>query len=193
MSMILNMIIVLIIKFVYQLTHPSIQPNHNVYRPIMTLIFSHLFWIFDWLQTNWKTAIDAAGISFFVSLSISCSIRKQNKRFMLLKKPQQKLNLKKHELKRRRRKPICIYISFQMALDSKTIKEEILDKDIYEANAIRAKGEWIDQLNWDLIEKSNNKIFPRWSERQREISIWMPKMWLTTGWRRRRWQPWLWY
>ncbi|XP_031637753.1 protein CBFA2T2 isoform X2 [Contarinia nasturtii] len=27
-----------------------------------------------------------------------------------------------------------------MALDSKTIKEEILDKDIYEANAIRAKG-----------------------------------------------------
>lgn len=28
-----------------------------------------------------------------------------------------------------------------MALDSKTIKEEILDKDIYEANAIRAKGE----------------------------------------------------
>lgn len=32
-------------------------------------------------------------------------------------------------------------VSFQMALDSKTIKEEILDKDIYEANAIRAKGE----------------------------------------------------
>lgn len=28
-----------------------------------------------------------------------------------------------------------------MALDSKTIKEEILDKDIYEASAIRAKGE----------------------------------------------------
>lgn len=32
-------------------------------------------------------------------------------------------------------------LQFQMALDSKTIKEEILDKDIYEANAIRAKGE----------------------------------------------------
>lgn len=29
-----------------------------------------------------------------------------------------------------------------MALDSKTIKEEILDKDIYEANAIRAKGKY---------------------------------------------------
>lgn len=28
-----------------------------------------------------------------------------------------------------------------MALDSKTIKEEILDKDIYEANVARAKGE----------------------------------------------------
>lgn len=28
-----------------------------------------------------------------------------------------------------------------MALDSKTIKEEILDKDIYEANSMRAKGE----------------------------------------------------
>lgn len=28
-----------------------------------------------------------------------------------------------------------------MALDSKTIKEEILDKDIYEVNTIRAKGE----------------------------------------------------
>lgn len=39
------------------------------------------------------------------------------------------------------KKSMCIYISFQMALDSKTIKEEILDKDIYEANAIRAKGE----------------------------------------------------
>lgn len=45
-----------------------------------------------------------------------------------------------------------------MALDSKTIKEEILDKDIYEANAIRAKGEYQSRKkrkNWDRIKSKN--------------------------------------
>lgn len=34
---------------------------------------------------------------------------------------------------------------FQMALEGKVIKEEILDKDLYEVNLIRAKGELILQ------------------------------------------------
>lgn len=36
---------------------------------------------------------------------------------------------------------LYFFFHLQMALDSKTIKEEILDKDIYEANSMRAKGE----------------------------------------------------
>lgn len=35
---------------------------------------------------------------------------------------------------------------FQMALEGKAIKEEILDKDLYEANLIRAKGELITRI-----------------------------------------------
>lgn len=33
-------------------------------------------------------------------------------------------------------------IVFQMALDAKAIKEEVLDKDMYESNARRVKGKW---------------------------------------------------
>lgn len=45
-----------------------------------------------------------------------------------------------------------------MALDSKTIKEEILDKDIYEANAIRTKGKsmFFVQLCFIEVKKNNN-------------------------------------
>lgn len=35
-----------------------------------------------------------------------------------------------------------------MALEGKVIKEEILDKDLYEVNLIRAKGELIKQKKY---------------------------------------------
>lgn len=81
----------------------------------------------------------------------------------------------------------ALYHLFQMALDSKTIKEEILDKDIYETNAIRAKGEYQTNTTYLLKNRTNNQQILRIKKNSANRSYFLKKSstTYTTQWRLR--------